>query len=127
MCIFLAHDKLKKVIAKCKSDAATISNQNDKLTETEIELENITEKFKKAHEAQKLAEVKVMELEQRLSTESTKVENFKNEFSKSDSKLTDVTRQAKDFGKRVKELEKDKKQTDSQVKQLQMVITIVSV
>ena len=49
----------------------------------EIELENVTEKYRKAHEAQKLAEVKVMELEQRLSTESTKAETFKNDAAKS--------------------------------------------
>ena len=87
----------------------------------EIELENVTEKYRKAHEAQKLAEVKVMELEQRLSTESTKAETFKNDAAKSELKLTEISRQAKDSGKRLKELEKDKKQTDSQNKQLQIV------
>ena len=113
---------MKKLIGKCKSDASTITTLNEKICEAEDQVENLSEKFKKSHEAQKLAEVKVMELEQRLTLESQKAENMTNEAAKIDSKFNETARQAKQLAKRNKELEKDRKNIDSLNKQLQAVM-----
>ena len=56
---FLAHEKLKKVITKCKADAAMISDLKSQITDLEDEARTQREKFENSHEAQKLASVKV--------------------------------------------------------------------
>ena len=56
---FLAHEKLKKVITKCKADAAMISELKSQITDLEDEARTQREKFENSHEAQKLAAVKV--------------------------------------------------------------------
>ena len=97
----------------------------EKMSELEIETENVTEKYKNSREAQKLAEVKVMELEQRLSTVNTKSDTYKDDMAKLEAKHTESSRQAKEFGKRLKELEKEKKQTEVQQKQLIQVRLLI--
>ena len=56
---FLAHEKLKKVITKCKADAAMISELKSQIPDLEDEARTQREKFENSHEAQKLAAVKV--------------------------------------------------------------------
>ena len=68
MYIFLAQEKLRKVVNKCKTDKTTIDELNKKITRAEQDIEMANDKCNQTREAQKLAEVKVMELEQRFAT-----------------------------------------------------------
>ena len=123
---FLAHEKLKKVISKCKADAATISELKSSITDLEDESQTQREKFEKSNEAQKLAAVKVMELEQRLATSQEEAENAKSELEKAQQKLSEAQRINKENSKRRKDADKDKKHSDSQVKHLQAVRIFLS-
>ena len=53
---------------KCKTDKTTIDELNKKVSDFEQKLEMANDKCNQTRDAQKLAEVKVMELEQRFAT-----------------------------------------------------------
>ena len=65
---FSAQEKLRKVVNKCKTDKTTIDELNKKVSDFEQKLEMANDKCNQTRDAQKLAEVKVMELEQRFAT-----------------------------------------------------------
>ena len=115
---------MKKVITKCKSDSGLVAALQKQLAEKQDEIDALAEKFKKSHEAQKLAEVKVMELEQRLATLQEKADSATADAEKHAAKLSDATRLAKELGRKTKELEKEKKNADAQLKQLLSVSEI---
>ena len=116
---------MKKVITKCKSDSGLVVSLQKQIAEKQYEVDALAEKFKKSHEAQKLAEVKVMELEQRLTTLHEKSDLATADAEKHSAKLSDAMRQVKELGRKTKELEKEKKNADAQNKQLLSVSNIL--
>ena len=69
---FLAQEKLRKVLTAFKAEKSQLETLNEKLETANSDLEIEKDKYSKTREAQKLAEVKVMELEQRLTTLTAK-------------------------------------------------------
>ena len=72
---FLAQEKLRKVLTAFKAEKSQLENLNEKLETANSDLEIEKDKYSKTREAQKLAEVKVMELEQRLTTLTAKAKD----------------------------------------------------
>ena len=89
---FLAQEKLRKVLTAFKAEKNQLETLNEKLTTTNSDLEIEKDKYSKTREAQKLAEVKVMELEQRLTTLTAKAkeaEDAKGMISRNSPKSTE--------------------------------------
>ena len=70
------------MVNKCKTDKTTIDELNKKLSSAEQDIEMANDKCNQTREAQKLAEVKVMELEQRFATAQKELKEAQDEKGK---------------------------------------------
>ena len=70
------------MVNKCKTDKTTIDELNNKLSSAEQDIEMANDKCNQTREAQKLAEVKVMELEQRFATAQKELKEAQDEKGK---------------------------------------------
>jgi len=86
----------------------------------EAERKNLVERAEQAEDrALTLAEVKVMELEQRLTVATREAKEATDVKGSVNSKLEELTSMTKDGAKRIKELEKEKKLLEQRYSQFE--------
>ena len=108
-------------MSKCKADASTIQNLKNEVVSSDEALQSFKEKFSTAHESQKLAEVKVMELEQRLSDVSAKHESSRDALDDVEKKFGDCQKRESEQCKKVKDLEKENKKLEKKSREIETV------
>ena len=126
LCILSAQEKLRKVVNKCKSDKNVIEELKNKIITFESKHENSNEKFSKTREAQKLAEVKVMELEQRLTSANSKANDATDDKEALTSKFEDANKAAKEYSKKYKDSEKERKALEVKLIQIEKVLQFIT-
>ncbi len=106
---------------KCKADASTIQNLKNEVESSDEALQSYKEKYTTAHESQKLAEVKVMELEQRLSDVSTKHRTARDALDDIEKKFGDCQKRENEQSKKVKDLDKENKKLEKKAREIETV------
>lgn len=108
-------------MSKCKADASTIQNLKSELESSEEAVQSFQEKYATAHESQKLAEVKVMELEQRLSDVSAKHQTARDALDDIEKKFGDCQKRENEQSKKVKDLDKENKKLEKKSREIETV------